>query len=432
MTIKTLLLTAAAVLCFTSALFAVSNEWTRMGGDICNTGYSNSTVLRPPFKIKWMKKFPGMTFGGSPLVAYGRVVLRDMGGGLFCFDTGTGAIQWRYYAKRLTAVNQNSSCIANPGGTPYVYSNFYRRAWPDSSGIHCMDLYTGELVWRKYSGYCINRSPALLVAQNRLFVISNFDSTRSTIFNVVNFKTVVQAFNAANGDRLWTYVLYRGGMTNIGLCANTAGDTIFASCGAANGNDSGATVALHASTGGVFWRLADCNRNISGYAGDLQYTNGRLLFPRSSGSAHMVLMPAGGGAAIYDNGGSDGYTKVSAISTDGKYWTRHWGAPPNVYNISDGKSFSTPQFNTGDCFSSGCSPTAGANGYTYIGYGNPGRTCDSVNVGGKKYMAWSESGGAPVWTFKIGNNACTGVAIAYDKLYLSATADGVLYCFENQ
>lgn len=422
-----------------------SNEWP-IPHNIGHTGFSPTSVLKPPFKVKWKTKVPLLISGESgngPVVAEGKVVILGHSQQLVCLDAKTGELVWRYSIPQPEFYYRWHfyPCIAHGK----VYAVFSVRGDTAANGIRCLDLNTGELLWKRDAGiistFRMKDSPQY--SKGKVFLHSLRDVNRSTVAQAdFNFKSQVQAWDAVTGDSLWTYTMrdsIPGGRTkepgevNPALCV--VGDTLFASCGVAGAG--GRTVAL-TQNGGLIW--SDTAYHVDNYVGNIQYTGDKLIILGKQGT--YALNPRNG-ARIYTAVGCS-YSKVAAIMND-KYWLRGYGGTPVSYNLNTGGALLSCKTITGDAYGSGCSAPRAANGYIYSGMGNPagnfGAFC-AVNDFPKLY-AWDEQGN-PVWWFSTPDslfgstfgqgrirNGCQAVAIANDNLFWISNLDGWVYCFEN-
>jgi outer membrane protein assembly factor BamB len=415
------------------------NEWP-IPHNIGHTGFSPTTVLKPPLKVKWCTLVANLISGESgngPVVAGGKVVIQGHNQHLVCLDAETGELLWR------TSIPQAEypykwhffPCIAQGK----VYAVFSVRGDTAANGIRCFDLNTGDLVWKKDAGiistFRMKDSPQY--SNGRIYLHSLRDVNQSTVAqNNFNFKSQVQAWDAATGDTLWTYTVWDNipngttsnpGEVNPALCV--AGDTIFASCGAKDAG--GRTVALRPD-GSLIWE--GTAYHVDNYTGNIQYTGDKLLVLSAySGSSTIRALNPVNGAHIYTSGAGSSYSKISALM-NGKGWNRGYGAAPRSFNLATGASSVACRLIPGDAYNSGCSAPRTANGYIYSGFGGAVGQNDF-----SKLYAWDDTGN-PAWWMPttpeavaagMDGHVCQDVAIAYDKMYWITNMSGEVFCFES-
>lgn len=410
-----------------------SSEWP-IPHNIGHTGFSPTTVLQPPFKVKWTTYVAGLISGESgngPVVAEGKVLIQGHYQNLVCLDAETGELLWR------TSITQSEypykwhfyPCIADGR----AYAVFSVRGDTAANGIRAFNLNTGELIWKKDAGFIssfrMKDSPQY--SNGKVFLHSVRDVNHANLTSP-DFKSQVQAWDAATGDTLWTFTVWDSipskntsnpGEVNPSLCV--VGDTVFASCGAAG--SGGRTVALTLD-GGLIWD--DTAYHVDNYTGNIQYTGDKLLVLSAYGGANsMRALNARTGALVYSSSAVSSYSKVSALM-NGKGWNRGYGAAPGSFDLATGVGSSGTRTITGDGYGSGCSAPRAANGNIFVGFGGPVGQNDIP-----KLYAWNEAGD-PAWWFPTPDTSairhvCQDVAIAYDKMYWLTNGTGQVFCFES-
>ena len=410
-------------------------EWP-IAHNIGHTGFSATTVLKPPLKVKWTTFVAGLISGESgngPVVAEGKVLIQGHFQNLVCLDAETGELIWR---TSITSPEYPYKwhffpCIAQGR----VYAVFSVRGDTAANGIRCLNLSTGDLIWKKDAGFIssfrMKDSPQY--SSGKVFLHSLRDVNRSTVAqNNFNFKSQVQAWDALTGDTLWTFTVWDsipGGATsnpgevNPSLCV--VGDTVYASCGAAGAG--GRTVALGLD-GHLIWD--DTAYHVDNYTGNIQYADDKLLVLSAySGAASMRALNARNGALVYTSGAVSSYSKISALMNN-RGWNRGYGAAPGSFDLATGAGLIGCKTIAGDGYASGCSAPRAANGYIYVGLGGPAGLNDIP-----KLYAWDEAGD-PAWWFPTPDTSairhvCQDVAIAYDRMYWLTNSSGQVFCFEN-
>jgi len=413
---------ALAVLVFFATGFAQNPDEWPIVHNLNHTSFSATTVLKPPLKLKWATKVPD-GFEVGPVVAESMVVAQSRCGYVYCLNANTGETIWRYFVKRIPAhyvgANTSGPCIWNGR----VYVAFHSAGHAAVTGMRCLDLKTGNLLWKKDVGYTDSRikySPQ--VSKGKLFFCSNRELTGATTENTAQliYKAQVQCWDALTGDTLWTYNMWDAPCVNTTLLA--VGDTVFASVGVASGNASGKTVVFDLG-GNVKW--SSTQYHVSGYLGNLQYIPGKLMMLTGDGGNATTILNTGSWSVALSGGGGDCYSKISAVM-NGKYWNRGYGGNPTGYSLTTGAQVA--QCNSPLSFSSGCSAPVAANGYIYNAYGHPGSGVEETS--GHMWIGFSESG-QQQWSFRTSSNNCPTMAIAYNRLYTASGVEGILYCFEN-
>jgi outer membrane protein assembly factor BamB len=406
----------------TVPLFAQNpDEWPILN-NINHTGFSETTVLRPPLKLKWAAKVQG-SFKAGPVIAESCMVAQSRDGYVFCFDAFTGELKWRYFVKRLGAHYVGDTftgpCIWNGR----AYASFYSVGHTGVTGMRCFDLKTGRLLWKKdvgYTGHRIHYSPQ--VSNGRLFWCSNRETTGLTTENtaLLNHEAQVQCWDAATGDTLWTYTMWAAECENTTLLC--MGDTIVASVGLSSASAEGRTVAFDPD-GNVLWQSTAYH--VGGYCGNLQYVPGKLMMLRGSNSTAVTILSTADWSVLLDNGGGDQYSKTVPVM-NGRYYNRGYGGWARPYSMTTGQSLPFSGTRGGGAYS-GCSAPVAANGYIYNGFGNKRA---GTNMNGHQIAATDEAGNQ-VWAYQDCANHCASVGVAYGMLYGVAGTEGMVYCFEN-
>lgn len=430
----------ATVICLNSPLMSQTpnpSEWPILH-NVRHTGFSATTVLKPPLKLKWAARVPG-AFKAGPVVAESCMVAQDRSGYLFCFNANTGNLLWRYFVQGIVQTRkiilsgetyfpstETGPCIWNGR----VYAANYCIGDPEVSAMRCFDIKNGNLLWKKRVGgtnHRIHYSPQ--VSNGRLFYCSNVEQTGKTWAQAgysaanLSYKAQVQCWNALTGDSIWTYTLLDT------ICDNTtllvSGDTVFASAGFLNNVKLGRTVALDIDIK-VLWSTDSFY--VNGNSGNLQVVGSRLFIPtqKSTWQGLMQISTIDWTVAVR-NGGGCGYSKVSPIM-NGKYYSRDYATSAYPYDLATGTRLPFTITNGPADAYSGCAAPVAANGIIYNHFGNP--KAQSTYESGNRFTGVDESGRV-VWQFEDNSNHCASVAVAYDCLYGVAGAEGMVYCFEN-
>ena len=167
---------------------------------------------------------------GQPIVFNGRVATMDSDGAVSVFALDTGSRAWRTDTQgdkdRSTNVGGGVSWAPGGGGSGTVYATTGR------AEILALDAATGAIRWRKPLGSPARSAPT--IADNRLLVLTLDDR--------------IQAFNAGDGERQWSYQAAAAATTLLGQAAPAASDGLVVA-----GFGSGDLVCLRAESGALAW-----------------------------------------------------------------------------------------------------------------------------------------------------------------------------------
>ena len=121
----------------TSKLADSKYDWFTNFGGFASTN-SNDQGLKPPFKIKWIRRYEG-TFKHLPVCGGGRMYTHTAEGQIFAVEQETGRLLWRRY---WPGVHVSFTC-------PIYYKErlLVPQAGMKKSRMRCLDAATGELLW---------------------------------------------------------------------------------------------------------------------------------------------------------------------------------------------------------------------------------------------------------------------------------------------
>lgn len=130
----------------TSRLAGSEYDWFTNFGDLASTN-SNNQGLKPPFKIKWIRRYEG-TFKHLPVCGGGRMYTHTAEGQIFAVEQETGRLLWRRY---WPGVHISFTC-------PIYYKErlLVPQAGMKKSRMRCLSAATGELLWEA----CFTGSPS--------------------------------------------------------------------------------------------------------------------------------------------------------------------------------------------------------------------------------------------------------------------------------
>jgi outer membrane protein assembly factor BamB len=225
-------------------------------------------------------------------------------GNVFCLDAETGELLWRFSIKHnLVPEDYFGKYDYGSRQIPViwqgkVYANLFWHGYPEISGMHCFDLATGTVLWRKLAGYVKARySPN--VADGRLVYTSNCNIAPAGSAAV--YQPQVCAWDAVTGDSLWTFVL---GSSVTDACWQIAvHDTIFAAI-------AGRNVALD-KNGNMIWQDILHSSNMT----TMSYYQGKLFIGGGS-TGNTVLLNSSDGSFIRSDA-TPGY--LVPVFTENRY-----------------------------------------------------------------------------------------------------------------
>jgi len=233
--------------------------------------------------IRWHTPLPGCLQDAAPFVRDGVIYLTTSGhaGGNFpCEPTGLvlavrasdGVLLWRATVEPL--VSDNPVLI---GGLIALASSNSYPADDLTTYLTVLRVSDGARVWRRAT-----MSALSLAAGDGALVATSIVTLPPTAGSVQQRKLDVEAFRAADGQRLWTVEV---GAYNGGSVPFVGGGLIYVHA------DDGYLYALRASDGSVAWRFATG----VGFVGTPTFSGGRLYI--GAGPA-LVVLDATSGALL--------------------------------------------------------------------------------------------------------------------------------------
>jgi len=112
-------------------------NWFTNFGNLASTN-SNNQGLKPPFKIKWIRRYEG-TFKHIPVCGGGRMYTHTAEGQIFAVEQETGRLLWRRYWPGVH--------VSFTGPIYYKEKLLLPQAGLKKSILRCLDARTGELIW---------------------------------------------------------------------------------------------------------------------------------------------------------------------------------------------------------------------------------------------------------------------------------------------
>lgn len=202
-------------------------EWPQPGGDVAHSG---GHIAVSGFKQAWRSSIGDSggyraKIAAQPIVFPGRIVTMDSDANVAAFDIETGSRLWR----TDTQGDEDRSTNVG-GGVSFAEGTVY--ASTGRAELLALDAATGAIRWRRPLGSPARSAPAVI--DGKLLVITLDDR--------------VQQFEAAKGDRVWSYQAANVATTLFGQAAPAVADGI-----AVAGFGSGDLVALRLDSGALLW-----------------------------------------------------------------------------------------------------------------------------------------------------------------------------------
>ncbi len=245
-----------------SPLSGAEFDWFTSFGNWSNTNRNDQNV-RPPFKMKWIRRFDGSvkhfsTCGG------GRLYTHTAEGQVFAVEQETGRQLWQRYSPGVH--------ISYTSPLYYKEKVIVPQAGLDQSWLRCLDAATGELQWEAaFSGSpSWNRQHPPVVHEDLVIYMYGTGkySPDRWLFGhqkVDNFpadhRPLVRAWNINTGKEAWTidFSKHGSGGDESGLCLMD--ETLYYSCYFGNSpalrrgrpGAKGLTAAIDPVTGKIKW-----------------------------------------------------------------------------------------------------------------------------------------------------------------------------------
>ncbi len=233
-------------------------DWFTSFGNLSNTN-SNAQGLRPPLKMKWIRRFEG-TCKHFSVCGAGRMYTHTAEGQIFAVEQETGRLLWRRYFPGVHV--SFTSPLFHRGRL------FIPQAGIGQSRLRCLDAATGELLWEApFSGTpSWNRQLPPIPYKNLL--IYQFSSAKvpakqwlfehqSTFGFSKDQRPLLRAYDMDTGKEVWTkdFSEHGAGGDDAGMCLMD--DTLYYSCYFGGKGPLGLTAAIEPETGRVLWSTTD-------------------------------------------------------------------------------------------------------------------------------------------------------------------------------
>ncbi|MBN2475878.1 MAG: PQQ-binding-like beta-propeller repeat protein [Pirellulales bacterium] len=233
-------------------------DWFTSFGNLSNTN-ANDQQLRPPLKLKWIRRFEG-TCKHFSVCGDGRVYTHTAEGQIFAVEQETGRLLWRRYYPGVHV--SFTSPLFHQGRL------FVPQAGLEKSRLRCFDAATGELLWEApFSGTpSWNRQLPPIPYEN--LVVYPFSSAKvpakqwlfehqSTFGFPKDHKPLVRAYDVGSGKEVWTrdFSEFGAGGDDAGMCLMDG--TLYYSCYFGGKGPLGVTAAIQPATGRLLWTTTD-------------------------------------------------------------------------------------------------------------------------------------------------------------------------------
>ena len=242
----------------TSKLAGPENDWFTSFGDLSNTN-ANSQGVRPPLKMKWIRRFKG-TCKHFSVCGEGRIYTHTAEGQIFAVEQETGRLLWRRY---FPGVHVSFTSPLFYEGRLYV-----PQAGFEKCRLRCLDAATGELVWEApFSGTpSWNRQQPPIPYKN--VVIYQFSSAKvtpkrwlfehqSTFGFPKGERALLRAYDIDTGKEVWTKDFSKHGAGGDDAGMRLMDGTLYYSCYFGGKGPLGVTAAIEPLTGRELWSTTD-------------------------------------------------------------------------------------------------------------------------------------------------------------------------------
>ncbi len=229
-------------------------DWRTSFGNMANTNV-NTQGVKPPFKIKWIRRYEG-TVKHFSVCGGGRMYTHTAEGQVFAVEQETGRLLWRRYSPGVH--------ISYTSPLYHKERVYIPQAGLEESFVRCLDASTGELLWEApFTGSpSWNRQqPPIACGDLVIYLFSTGKYTarqwlfehQSTFGFPKDQKPLLRAWNIHTGEEVWTrdFSEHGAGGDDAGMCLLDG--TLYYSCYFDNKEPQGVTAAIEPKTGRVLW-----------------------------------------------------------------------------------------------------------------------------------------------------------------------------------
>jgi outer membrane protein assembly factor BamB len=231
-------------------------NWFTNFGDLANTNRTSEQDLKPPFKLRWIRRIEG-TIKHLSAHGGGRMFTHTAEGQLVACEQETGRLLWRRYFPGVHV--SYTAPIYSDGRVLVAQAGF------EKSRVRCFDAATGEELWEApFTGSpSWNRQLPPLVHDGRVYYCFSTGKYNGAqwLFEHQNthgfpadHKPIVKCWDFKTGKEIWSlnFAEYGAGGDDAGLCIMN--DTLYYSCYFGNKNPPGITAALDPASGKLRWK----------------------------------------------------------------------------------------------------------------------------------------------------------------------------------
>ena len=358
----------------TSKLADAKYDWFTNFGNLRSTN-SNDQNLRPPFKVKWIRRYEG-TFKHMPVCGGGRMYTHTSEGQIFAVEQETGRLLWRRYWPGVH--------ISFTGPVYYKEKLLVPQAGFERSLVRCLDAATGELFWEApFTGSpsWSRQQPPTIYKNLAVYVfgsgryapqgtekayvhkgepvkapdgaeVMSWIYTHDNPYYPQDNKPFVRAWDIDTGKEVWAvdFSQFGSGGNDAGACLMN--DTLYYSTFfgyAPKGKDGqpkarGLTAAMEPTTGRVLWQTMEyyvtAGCTISAENGRL-YLGGYNAPTEKTQNRYVFCLDAGDGSLIWQSEPVGKAVNVVTVGRDCVFVHGSTGQPSFVIGKDTGKILSS-------------------------------------------------------------------------------------------
>jgi len=358
----------------TGSLADSKYDWFTNYGNLASTN-SNSQGVKPPFKVKWIRRYEG-TFKHLPVCGAGRMYTHTAEGQVFAVEQETGRLLWRRYWPGV-----------HISFTSPIYYNerlLIPQAGIEKSRMRCLDAATGRLLWEApFTGSpsWSRQQPPIIYKNLAVYVfgtgryapqgtekayihkgqpvkspdgaeVMSWIYSHNNPYYPKDQKPLIRAWDIDSGNEVWTidFSEFGSGGNDGGLCLMD--DTLYYSCFfgyAARGKKDlpgakGLTAAIEPATGRVIWLTSEyyvtAGTTISADNGRLYLGGYNPPNPKTK-NRYVWCLDARNGSLIWQSEPVGKSVNVVTIGRDFVFVHGSTGQPSFLINKDSGKILSS-------------------------------------------------------------------------------------------
>jgi outer membrane protein assembly factor BamB len=375
------------------------HDWPVPGGDMGCSCVAPPSTIRPPFEVAWKTRV-WSTSKGPMVVADGKVFHGGRGGALTALDAATGRILWKAHhpgveSRPAPTFHQGKLLImrtqCGQGDSPHIVG---ASGGPSGEGLWCHDANTGEALWRHAVPFAYH------------FNIDNVCACGDKVFLCeTDDQNVVQAvaLDMGTGRVVWRVPALGPVQKPLVRFSGAVVDGLWcvAVCRGRTWERSGVTLGLDIEHGRVVWKNEELGLDTRSR---VAARKGILVVFNKEG-AHALEAATGKPLWLGPSGQTNHYLQAL---TD-RYLDSH--GQDGVFRAD------------------GCHYSIYING---LWYSHDPRTYHGSNFLAAQEQREPQGKQTIVWKLGFLSNSCPAPAPAYESLYYSPNAEGVIYRFRPQ